>query len=232
MTEAIDPKIFWEEKILGWEDSRYGDRSRGWMEKIAGRASSSLRFRIRAAVALLAPSIAGRDVVELGCGSGLLAEQLMDLGARGYRGIDISEKAIARARERVAASRHAEAIRFEAGPVSGLPPLGAAVIFSLGLFDWLTPAEIDHVFRAGCEGHYFHAIAERRRSLQQMIHRLYVHLSYGHRCAGYVPQYHTVGEIAAVASRHGLPAPNIYRDDRMSFGIFVTDLPLPAKRWE
>lgn len=226
MTDAIDRKAFWDAKIIGWEESRYGTTGPSVVEDIAGRMSSSVRYRMVAAAALLKPHLQGRLVVELGCGSGLLAETLVAAGAAGYRGFDISESAVERARQRMAASVFAEYISFEARPVSTLDPQGDALVLSLGLFDWLTPAEIERVFEIGRQGSYFHALAERRASLQQVVHRLYVHLAYGYRTDGYVPQYHTVAQIAEAARRHGLAEPNIHRDRRMRFGIFATDLPL------
>lgn len=226
----VTPAEFWNTKILGWEESRYARAAAAAtpLESIAANASSSLRFRLHAAVLLLAPHLRGRRVVELGCGSGLLAGPLMALGAAGYTGIDISPVAITRARERAAAIPGTPGdIRFAVGSVVNLEPQGDALIFSLGLFDWLTDAEIAHILAVGAGGPYLHAVAERRWSAQQLAHRLYVHLSYGRR-SGYAPRYYAVGEIAAAIRRaHGQP-PNVFRDRRLSFGVFVTNLPLPA----
>ena len=175
----------------------------------------------------MAPHLRGRRVVELGCGSGLLAQKLTALGAAGYLGIDISPVAIAKARERAAATASGAEIRFEVGAVADLRPQGDALTFSLGLFDWLTPGDIDRVLAAGAGGPYLHAVAERQWSVQQFVHRLYVHLSYGRR-TGLAPRYHPIAEIAAAVRRHHVQPPNVFRDARMSFGVFVTDLPLPA----
>lgn len=225
----VVPVDFWNARILGWEDSRYGSAAVAptLLEGIAARAAASLRFRLHATLALLAPHVRGRRLVELGCGSGLLAQKLMALGAAGYLGIDISPVAIARARERAAAAASGADIRFAVGAVADLEPQGDALTFSLGLFDWLTAAEIDHVLAIGADGPYLHAVAERRWSVQQFVHRLYVHLSYGSR-TGLAPRYHVIAEIAAAVRRHHAQPPNVFRDPRMSFGVFVTDLPLPA----
>jgi SAM-dependent methyltransferase len=224
----VDPKSFWNAKILGWEDSRYHDAAAApsLVEKIAGGVSSSLRFRLEAAVALLAPHLPGRRVVELGCGSGLLAERLIALGAQSYQGFDIAETAIARARERHAKTSAAGRMAFDVAAVGDLSPQGDALVFSLGLFDWLSAEEIAHVFAIGAAGNYFHAVAEKRRSVQQAIHRLYVHFSYGRR-TGYQPRYHRIREIDAVLAGVGLKPAKVYRHGRMRFGIFVTDLALP-----
>lgn len=232
MTVPIHPRVtpaaFWDARILGWEKTRYTSAAAApsVLEGLAARASSSLRFRLHAAVALLAPHLRGRRVVELGCGSGRLAQPVMALGAASYFGMDISPVAIARARARTAGISEA-AIGFAVGGVADLAPQGDALTFSLGLFDWLTDAEIDHVLAIGAAGPYLHAVAERRQSAPQLLHRLYVQFAYGRR-TGYAPRYHRMAEIVAAVHRHHARPPNIYRDRRMSFGVFVTDLPLPA----
>ncbi len=226
-----DPQQFWEDKILRWEADRYGqgaDRS-SWLERLASHLSGSLRARLALAQELLRPHVAGRRVVELGCGSGLLAEPLVDAGAASYRGIDIASTAIARARERTRGTRAASRIAFEQGDVASLAPLEADVVFSLGLFDWLTPAEIDAVFAAGRGADYLHAIAEKRRSPSRYLHRAYVFLSYGHRTGAYVPRYFDVADLQATAARHDPRPMRVFRSPRLSFGAFVTTLPLTPR---
>ena len=224
---APDPKTFWNAKILGWEASRYGGAAApNLIEGLAGRVSSSLRFRLDAAARLLAPHLAGRTVVELGCGSGLLAERLLALGAASYQGYDFSEAAIARAEQRAAASPLGEAMRFAVAAVADLPSQGDALVISLGLVDWLAPAELERLFALGRQGSCLHAFSERRRSAAQLVHRAYVHFSYGWRNGGYAPRYHQAAEIAAIADRHGIGPLTVFRHRRLRFGAFVSDLPL------
>jgi putative flippase GtrA/SAM-dependent methyltransferase len=224
---APEPKAFWDSKILGWESTRYGrPESSDLIEGLAGQISSSVRFRLDAAVRLLAPHLAGRRVVELGCGSGRLAERLLLLGAASYQGYDFSEVAIARAKQRAAASPRGEAMRFAVAAVADAPPQGDALLISFGLIEWLTPAELDRLFALGRQGSCLHALSERRRSATQFIHRAYVHFAYGRINGGYVPRYHQVEEIAAIANRHGIGPLGVFRHRRMRFGIFVSDLPL------
>jgi SAM-dependent methyltransferase len=223
-TAPIDRQNFWNAKILGWEASRYASPAAAatGFERFAAGLSGSLRFRLAAARTLLAPNVAGRHVVELGCGSGLLAEALVTAGAASYVGYDLSDVAIARARQRTA-DRADGRIRFEVTAVADLPPQGDALVFSLGLFDWLSAAEIAHVLAIGKQGSFLHAIAEKRRSLQQLAHRLYVALSYGRR-TGYAPAYRRVAEIDAVLADLGRPPARVFRHAKMSFGAFLTDL--------
>ena len=96
----VDPKQFWENKILGWEKGRYECNQKNFtmLERLANRASDSLRFRVDVTPDLIAPFIRGKRIVEVGCGSGLLAKRFIDSGATSYLGIDIAECAILKAR--------------------------------------------------------------------------------------------------------------------------------------
>ena len=218
-------KAFWDAKILAWEASRYDlGASPNFVEGVAGRVSSSVRYRMDAAVRLLAPHLAGCRVVELGCGSGLLAEKLLALGAASYQGYDISSVAIARAKQRAAQSPRGDAMLFDVAALTDLPSQDNALVVSLGLIEWLTPAELDYLFAISSKGSLFHGLSERRRSVTQLIHRGYVYLSYGWKTGGYVPRYHDVAEIAAIAKRHHIDRLNVYRQPRLRFGIFVSNL--------
>ena len=221
----MNEKRFGMSKILDWEASRYRlGATPNLVEGVAGRVSSSVRYRMDAAVHLLAPHLAGRRVVELGCGSGLLAERLLALGAASYQGYDISTVAIARAKQRITKSRQGEAMQFDVAAIADLPLQDDALVVSLGLIEWLPPTELDHLFAISSKGLFFHGFSERRRSMTQLIHRTYVYFSYGRRTGGYVPQYHGVEEIAAIAKRHRVDRLNVYRSRRLRFGIFVSNL--------
>jgi SAM-dependent methyltransferase len=213
---SADAKAFWNAKILGWEDSRYA-AAPGLFGRVA---SSSLRFRLDIASRLLAPHVVGRRVVEIGCGSGLLAERLLALGAASYQGYDLAEVAIRRARER--APREA---RFDVAAVADLASQGDALVISLGLVDWLTLADCDRLFALGRDGACLHAVSERRRSPTQLLHRAYVHCAYG-RETGFAPRYCDLAEIEACAARQGVGPLHVFRHRRLRFGVFVSDLAL------
>jgi SAM-dependent methyltransferase len=221
----VDAKDFWEAKLLGWEQGRYGspDHPLGFLEWIANRSSSSLRFRVSIVPELLRPFLLNKKVVELGCGSGLVARKLLDYGASSYLGIDIAESAIEKAR-----SRHGNdaRIQFQVGRVAGLAPLSADLVLSLGLFDWLTDEEIGTVFRQSGQADFLHAIAERRPGVQQWLHRSYVQLAYGYRTDQYRPRYLTSGHVKAL-SAVGMRRPlYVYRNWRLSFGALLASLPI------
>lgn len=226
---SIDPKDFWDEKILKWEKSRYERpvKKDSFSEKIAGLLSNSLRQRLAIARELILPYVKGKRIVELGCGSGFLAEDFIRAGAREYSGIDVSEKAISEAQRRYLHSAYSSQINFSSRNISSLEQIDADIVISLGLLDWLDKNEINKIFKLAAGISFFHSISEKRPfSVQQIIHRLYVYLSYGHKTGAYIPHYYYASEIMEIAARHTEKPINCYRTRRLSFSIFLTTLPI------
>ena len=221
----VDAKEFWEAKLIGWEQGRYGspDRPLGFLEWIANRSSSSLRFRVSIVPELLKPFLSNKKVVELGCGSGIIARKLLDYGAASYFGIDIAESAIETARSRYGNDAR---MQFQFGSVAGLPPLSADLVVSLGLFDWLTDDEIAAVFRQSGKADFLHAIAERRPGIQQWLHRSYVQLAYGYRTDQYRPRYLTCEHVKSLSAAGASRPLYVYRNWRLSFGALLSSLPI------
>lgn len=222
----IDPKTFWENKILEWETGRYDEEKAvpsSMLEKAANRASDSLRNRIQLAFNALEPIVAGKRVVEIGCGSGLLAPRLIKAGATHYTGYDIAESAIEESTRQHAGLIQDGVAKFHAESIREMPPVDADVVFSLGLLDWLTDDEISTLFRKSGNTLYLHAIAERRLSLPRLIHKAYVYISYGHRTGSYVPRYFKADEIKALANQ-SVPGPAyVLRTPMLSFGAFISN---------
>ncbi|HRD77581.1 MAG TPA: class I SAM-dependent methyltransferase [Hyphomicrobiaceae bacterium] len=225
---SVDPKAFWEDKILTWEKGRYQpkDSSGSLLERIADASSRSLRYRIKTGVELLTPHIKGKSVLEVGCGSGLIAQALIDAGASRYVGIDIAENAIAIANKRKAELKWSDRIAFKVGTIREMAPVAEDVVLSLGVLDWLTDEELEVLFQRQGKAQFMHAIAEKRNSLSQLAHRAYVQVSYGYRTGAYRPRYFRAATIASLAGKHQ-PGPfYAFRNKQLSFGALISSLPV------
>jgi SAM-dependent methyltransferase len=225
---TTDPKQFWEDKIITWEEGRYEPRKSkgGLLEKIADKASSSLRYRIDVGVRLIEPHVKGKRVLEVGCGSGLIAQRFIDAGAASYRGIDIAENAITLANKRKKELGWGDQISFAVGTIRDMPKVEEDVVFSLGVLDWLTDEELSILFERQGKADFLHAIAEKRHSLSQYAHRAYVQVAYGHKTGAYRPRYFTAAEIARLAARHRSGPFQAFRNPKLSFGALITTFPV------
>ena len=225
---SVDPKIFWEEKILKWEEGRYflkrGDKH-SLLESSANFLSNSLRFRMKMAMDLLRPHIEGKRVVELGCGSGLLTKLIIDAKVQSYLGIDITESAINLARQRSQINGIKAKASFQIGSINSLPLPPADIYFSLGLLDWLTDDQLSFLFTNTMKADFLHSFSEKRISLSQSLHRFYAQLAYGKRTGAYIPRYFSVDEIKRLSIKKNQRSFFIIRNSKLNFAAIMTSLP-------
>ena len=224
----VDPNAFWDAKILTWDRERYAAAEEGdsLVTRLRRRMGSSVRSRMTVACELLAPVVQGKRVTELGCGAGRLALPLLEAGAASYVGFDFSSAAVEHARAEAERLGIGARATFDGFDVRELSRLDADIVVSLGLLDWLDDDSVARVFAASESNAFLHSFSERRASLSQGVHRLYVHLAYGHRTGSYVPAYHSEAQLRALAARSGHRELRFVRDSRLSFGAFVSSLPV------
>jgi len=218
----IDKKKFWEKKIIQWENGRYGveKQKNNVIENLSDNLSSSLIYRQKFALDLL-NNVKDKNltILELGCGSGLIVNKIFNLGFKNYIGVDISENAISRAREMNKSFGHKA--KFFSSNTNFLADEKINVVFSLGLFDWLIDDEIRDIFNFYPESMHLHSISERKRSISQVLHKIYVHISYGYKSEGYKPKYHTLEDIKKLYISNILSEIKIFNHKNLKFGAFV-----------
>tara|TARA_Y100001970_G_C14239347_1_gene863887 strand:+ start:1468 stop:2160 length:693 start_codon:yes stop_codon:yes gene_type:complete len=220
----IDKKQFWEDKIIGWEDIRYKRDTTNFniFENFVNRTNKTLIYRLNTAFKILKPLLKDKKIVELGCGSGFLAEKIINSGAKSYIGYDISEKAISRAIHISKEKKINDRAAFFAKAIKEMKDIDADYIFSLGTTDWLDDDELDHMFYISRNSENLHSISEDRNSFPQLLHKLYVFLSYGRKTDKYVPRYYKTQKISNLIKKY-LDKPTFnYRNKKMSFGTFVS----------
>ena len=224
----VDPKKFWEEKIIAWEVGRYGlvGRTRqSIFEKIADKSSESLRRRLILTSESLRPFVIGKNVLELGCGSGLLTSAIMEGGASSYLGIDIASTALKIAKTRQQKFTWANQVKFETRTVEEVQKQNFDLVISLGLTDWLSDKQMYSVFSLSEDCDCFHSISENRFNWSQIIHKAYVNIAYGYKTGGYKPRYYSEAQIAEFTNNMNKKC-NIFRHPDLKFGAFVSSLPI------
>lgn len=202
-----DRRSFWDKKILVWEQNRYQTN------KII---SKSVATRMDQAIFILS-HFHGKKVLEVGCGSGILASQLKERKIySNYYGVDISGVAID-----TALKREIKGATFEQGSIESLPNeivSEADIIISLGLIDWLTSDELDKLVKISKNKLFLHSFSKKETSLRQLGHQIYTLLLYGIKYKGYTPSYHR--EYQLLNLFHG----EILNIEGMSFGSFITNI--------
>ena len=229
MRQISDPSKFWDNRILDWEAGRYdGHRnlSIGPGELLASALSAPTRKRQSLSVGLLAPFVAGRSVLELGCGTGRLAERILDAGSSRYLGVDHSFVAITNARRRYAGTPAASRMEFEVCSASKISTIGFDIIFSLGVLDWLSDEDLSELFRSQGSCDFLHSFSERRSNGLQLCHRLCRGIDSLVRPNVVRPRYLAADHLGALIQPSNRQPIVVYRDHRLRFASFISSLPL------
>ena len=89
---------YWKEHVLSWEAGAYykdrRTRPAFWDRVSAIFRGRAMYVRMDAALQLVSPHVAGLNVLDIGCGSGRFAFELLAAGAERVVGIDVSPAAI------------------------------------------------------------------------------------------------------------------------------------------
>jgi SAM-dependent methyltransferase len=201
---AGEKAAFWDGRIAAWEASRYSPLS------LFNPLSWTVRNRLKAARRLVSGKFKHHPhILDLGCGSGLLAGALPGDPGRSYLGVDFSRAAIEAARARFAGQ--ADRIRFERADVLEGPGREAPLIVFLGLLDWLEEPEPDLLFGKLKAENLVFSFTEADSGLAGRLYRQYRRCSDGK----YSARNFTAARITAAAEAAG------YRIDRITrFSFF------------
>ena len=218
----MDSRRYWNRKIVEWEDSTRDPSRVSAVERLAALFRNPLRMRTERCLELLAPEVQGKQVVELGCGSGFFAMELYQ-HCRPIRitGFDFAEQAVGRARQRAADAGLDDRLTFEMGNASHdtFPP--ADVTIGLGLLDYLSLAQIRGLSEHLRSPRFLFTFAERTLSPLRQAHRLYM---WTQRCPTHF--YYSRNEVAAaIGSQWG--DLSFHSERGMSFGTIVHNLDGP-----
>jgi SAM-dependent methyltransferase len=231
LNRADQLRTHWDRKIARWDAEAYeAEASSGSM----ARLRKSVDARLQTALAVLRPHVAGKAVLDLGCGAGRLAiEAVKSLGATRAHGIDLSPVAIERARALAQAAGVANQVTFavESAITEQLPP--ADITVGLGLLDWLNHEETETLLGA-VEGRKFVlSYSEQDWSPAEIVHRIYLVYRLRLFGRGVRARHHRREEMLGLLRRHGLVPCEIVFNRAMRFGRIVhnlSDLRAPAPK--
>jgi len=221
----MDNKDYWDSKIIEWEDSMVQKERVSFIERLASFFRGPLKYRSQLSLDLLERYVRNKTVLELGCGSGYFAFTLFEkCGTKHITGIDISQKAVERA-SRIAAERQLTAkFSFFEGDVTSKTLPEVDVTIGLGFLDYLSPEEIQSLFRNIRSPYFLFSFADKSISLLRYIHKCYM-LSQG--CSKHY--YYNKNEMAGYTGRKYNEL-QFLNDRKMSFTCIVHNLGMPSAR--
>tara|TARA_R110002072_G_scaffold108775_2_gene235736 strand:+ start:577 stop:1236 length:660 start_codon:yes stop_codon:yes gene_type:complete len=209
---------YWETKIIEWEDSMRGGAKVSRLERLAARFREPLKVRAARCMELLVPRVAGKRVVELGCGSGFFAMELAErTDVEHVTAIDISSRAIERAAQVAAERGLTERVTFLHADGNELELPEADITYGLGFLDYLAPEELHRLFRQIKSEHVLFTFSENKPSFHRALHIVYLKIQ---NCTKHF--YYTRSEILAALGERAGDARFISGSD-MLFGCIVHD---------
>jgi cyclopropane fatty-acyl-phospholipid synthase-like methyltransferase len=218
---------YWKEHVLSWEASAYY-KDRSTRPAFWDRVSSIFRgramyVRMDAALQLVSPHVSGMRVLDIGCGSGRFAFELLAAGAEHVTGIDVSPPAIEAAdaqRSRSSSGNRLDCRVLDVTqPGAELPQVD--LITALGVIEYFDVPALSAVL-GNFDTKYFlidfpDTEGRKRNLLTWYLRQVYLRLN---RCPGVY--LYSQDEFRRMAANHGFEAVRFVR--RSAFD-FATNLP-------
>lgn len=203
---------FWKNSILEWEKSRYDGRLSPWIY-------SSLQARFQKLVEVVESLPKGSKVLEIGCGSGRLFEQIKNREDIEYIGVDFSAEAISLAQQKNASHNNAIWICASVEEIQGLQ---IDYIVSIGLMDWISDAQFEKFLKQNQTRFQFHSFSSDRKGFRALLHRQFTKLIRLKKNSNYSPQYFTDENILRRFQNYN--DFRIWSHPSLSFGAFIHNL--------
>lgn len=221
-----DLKEFWEETIKDWDSHRHGANTQAMplLYRLTHTPSEAVRFRKQVVLDHLKAHVKNKRVIELGCGTGRLAQQIIDCGAASYLGYDIADNAVAMAQNLLSTESIDDRITFKQADIGELNTLDADFIFSMELFPWLNNEQIDHLFSICSDTDFLHTSNERGFNLRQKLRIFHQRLTGTEK---YQVTLRNADAIFNVAKRYGCKQLFVFRHKNLATLSCLSSLPFP-----
>jgi len=244
---------YWNAKLPRWAASCYGQENvagtsapadapgasdkdviglgtDGVFSKQMSRWRSSVDARLETATALLTPVVAGRTVLDLGCGTGDLSLRLAKAGAAKVEAVDIADAGVAVTQARAQQEGLADKISVRRGDVGEDEFPAVDIACGLGLLDWITLEQVDGLFgRLKCKWMLF-SFSDKNGSLAELAHRFYLVYRLKKSGLGVGAHHFPLADMKGILARRGFPHATITKNKAMRFGTIVHALPPGTER--
>ena len=168
---------YWEHFIIDWDRSVYEKNvnNLSMIEKFASQFRDKLVIRHQFAVDFLRPLVAGRKILEIGCGTGRLSKEMVETGAHLVTGIDISRSAINSANSVLSNQFPSDRFRFIAGELEDIDfsELEFDTVIGLGILQYLTEKNMRTLFKNFGDASLFFEFHEKSPTLVNGLHWFY-----------------------------------------------------------
>ena len=171
----MNSKDYWDNKIIEWEDSLQNPKKVSFIESLASKFRKPLKIRRAMCFDLLKKVGKGKTILELGCGSGYFAiNVLQKIKPKKIIGMDISSSAIQRANKLKKELHLPNNIEFIEGDttIENLPK--AEITIGLGFLDYLTKNEIRALIKKINSKYVIFTFSEKKVSLKRYLHIAYL----------------------------------------------------------
>jgi len=215
----MNSKDYWDNKIIEWEDSLQNPKKVSFIESLASKFRKPLKIRRAMCFDLLKKVGKGKTILELGCGSGYFAiNVLQKIKPKKIIGMDISSSAIQRANKLKKELHLPNNIEFIEGDttIENLPK--AEITIGLGFLDYLTKNEIRALIKKINSKYVIFTFSEKKVSLKRYLHIAYL---ISQRCPKH--HYYTKKEIASLIKERYKNV-RIISGRKLMFGCIIHNL--------
>lgn len=217
---------YWEKHLQSWEASAYfkdGQQKAGWWDRLSTVfRGDAMYVRMNTALELIAPHINAMTVLDVGCASGRFAFQMLRGGARKVHGTDISEDALALARQRAVELGLEDKVEFFAADVvlPNTPLPRVDLVTALGVIEYFD-AKAMSAFLGNLQTKYvlfdFPDLERKKEFPTWILRQVYIRV---HRLPGVY--LYSRDEFARIAKPHGFTNLRVIKRNQF---YYATNLP-------
>ena len=217
-------KNYWDDKITWWASSSYEEQPRGPIEKWMAGLRRSVHARAVVALELLRPQLAGKTILDIGCGNGHFLKCCVQMGAKRGYGIDIAPQAVDLARELADKNGVGDRLEFAVGRAGQGTFPETDIVTGFGLVDWLSRDECMKLFQSARGKKFVFSYSEQDGSFDEWVHHFYLIERLRYFGNGVRAYHHPRSIIQKRLREAGLTGVKFVAREEMRFGRLIHNL--------